>query len=136
MTVSFTFVYSKFLVLQDCGDSSDESNCADYKCPPEMWPCPNSGHCIPEQKLCDGKNDCPAGEDEKSCCKLNSFNIKKFFLAHNLCSSLGCQAGCRPSPHGGLCTCPQGYQLDQHLKRTCSGRFLRENRYSHLLRHK
>lgn len=72
-----------------------------------MWPCPASGHCIPEEKLCDGKHDCLDGADEKNC-------------THNLCPSLGCQAGCHASPTGGVCTCPAGYKLDQRFKRTCA----------------
>lgn len=40
--------------------------------------------------------------------------------AQNLCPSLGCQAGCHPSPHGGECTCPSGYKLDDRFHRTCS----------------
>uniref|UniRef100_A0A7E4V2M4 EGF-like domain-containing protein n=1 Tax=Panagrellus redivivus TaxID=6233 RepID=A0A7E4V2M4_PANRE len=93
--------------FDDCGDNSDEAECGEYKCPPSMWPCPNSGHCIPEMSLCDGKADCLDAADEKTC-------------SHNLCPSLGCQAGCHPSTTGGVCTCPQGYQLDSRFHRTCS----------------
>uniref|UniRef100_A0A183CD31 EGF-like domain-containing protein n=1 Tax=Globodera pallida TaxID=36090 RepID=A0A183CD31_GLOPA len=91
----------------DCGDNSDEESCGHYKCPPNMWPCPNSGHCIPKWKLCDGKSDCGDGADEKAC-------------SNNLCSTLGCQSGCLASPGGGICTCPQGYKLDERFQRTCS----------------
>lgn len=51
------------------GDNSDEQGCGVYKCPPNTWICPNSGHCIPDSKLCDGKEDCADGADEKTCCK-------------------------------------------------------------------
>lgn len=34
------------------------------ECYPGEWPCPSSGLCIPMDKLCDGKADCPEGEDE------------------------------------------------------------------------
>lgn len=91
----------------DCGDNSDEQSCGEYQCPPRMWACPASGHCIDELKLCDGHPDCRDGADERHC-------------TQNLCPSLGCQAGCRASPGGGECTCPQGYKLDQRFRRTCA----------------
>ncbi|KAM3721677.1 Low-density lipoprotein receptor-related protein [Dirofilaria immitis] len=91
----------------DCGDNSDEEGCGQYLCPPQRWNCPGSGHCIYKTKLCDGKNDCSDGADEKNC-------------SSNLCPSLGCQAGCHPSPSGGVCTCPVGYKLDERFHRTCS----------------
>lgn len=91
----------------DCGDNSDEEGCGQYRCPPQQWNCPGSGHCIDEVKLCDGKPDCQDGADEKNC-------------SSNLCPSLGCQAGCHPSPSGGVCTCPVGYRLDERFHRTCS----------------
>lgn len=91
----------------DCGDNSDEEECGEYRCPPGMWNCPASGHCISETALCDGKKDCSDGADEAQC-------------SQNLCPSLGCQAGCHPSPHGGKCTCPDGYKLDDRFHRTCS----------------
>lgn len=53
---------------------------------------------------------------------LNSSFSKGRFLASNLCPSLGCQAGCHPSPSGGVCTCPVGYKLDERFHRTCSGK--------------
>uniref|UniRef100_A0A914L2L5 Low-density lipoprotein receptor-related protein n=2 Tax=Meloidogyne TaxID=189290 RepID=A0A914L2L5_MELIC len=90
----------------DCGDNSDEEECGHYKCPPDMWPCPNSGHCIHLSKLCNGVNDCDSGADEKTC-------------SRNLCQTLGCQSGCASSPTGGICTCPQGYKLDERFERSC-----------------
>ncbi|VDD90121.1 unnamed protein product, partial [Enterobius vermicularis] len=90
----------------DCGDNSDEEGCGQYLCPPQQWNCPGSGHCVDEVKLCDGNKDCADGADEKNC-------------SSNLCPSLGCQAGCRSSPSGGICTCPVGYKLDERFHRTC-----------------
>ncbi|KAK6028446.1 Low-density lipoprotein receptor domain class A [Ostertagia ostertagi] len=92
----------------DCGDNSDEEDCGEYRCPPGKWHCNGTGHCIDELRLCDGVKDCEDGADELSC-------------SQNLCPSLGCQAGCHASPHGGVCTCPNGYKLDERFHRTCSG---------------
>lgn len=64
---------------------------------------------------------------------LNNLNN---FIAHNLCPTLGCQAGCQPSPTGGVCTCPQGYSLDQRFKRTCSGNFFFGNIKNKFFRYK
>jgi hypothetical protein len=47
--------------------------------------------------------------------------VSCFYPAHNLCPTLGCQAGCHASPTGGGCTCPDGYRLDDRFHRTCSG---------------
>ncbi|KAJ1350855.1 Low-density lipoprotein receptor repeat class B, partial [Parelaphostrongylus tenuis] len=88
-------------------DNSDEENCGEYRCPPGKWHCKDSGHCIDEVRLCDGVKDCANGADEENC-------------SQNLCPSLGCQAGCHASPHGGECTCPDGYRLDERFHRTCS----------------
>lgn len=34
------------------------------ECYPGEWPCPSSGLCIPLHQLCDGRAQCPEGEDE------------------------------------------------------------------------
>ena len=94
----------------DCNDNSDEKDCGHYNCPPQQWPCPNSGHCIKIAELCNGKNDCDGGADEVNC-------------TSNICSSLGCEADCHRSPLGGVCVCPKGYRLRSD-GRTCEGTIL------------
>jgi len=49
------------------------------------------------------------------------------FTARNLCQTLGCQSGCASSPTGGICTCPQGYKLDERFERSCIGKGYFEN---------
>ena len=37
-------------------------------CPyPEDYLCPHSGICVRSYQLCDGRTDCPQGEDEQNC---------------------------------------------------------------------
>lgn len=52
------------------GTSADEDPtlCANRKCPPSTFKCPNN-RCIPGQWLCDGDNDCGDGADEPDSCK-------------------------------------------------------------------
>lgn len=64
----------------DCGDRSDEENCATSKnanCQSHMHACLSDGKCIPEYYVCDHDNDCADGSDEASCasteCKVGEF---------------------------------------------------------------
>ncbi|KAK2724586.1 hypothetical protein QYM36_001171, partial [Artemia franciscana] len=97
----------------DCSDGTDEKNCTSARCPPNKFFCPLSSRdgsqCIDRSKLCDGNRDCLDGADEGSTC------------SDNLCPSLGCSNGCRSSPEGGVCTCPEGQVLTSN-NRTCSDR--------------
>lgn len=37
------------------------------KCPEEAFECKKSGTCVSRATLCDGKKQCPHGEDERRC---------------------------------------------------------------------
>lgn len=64
----------------DCGDGSDETNCADNEtaapaigrelfttgCGPDQFRCEN-GKCIARIDRCDHKYDCEDGTDETTC---------------------------------------------------------------------
>lgn len=53
----------------DCGDHSDEDNCASSKnpCQLHMFACKSDGKCIPEYFVCDHDKDCADGSDEATC---------------------------------------------------------------------
>ena len=67
----------------DCGDGEDERECVGAIKPPSRagnggewsnedcdsneYKCPTDGRCIPETALCDRREDCSLGIDEKDC---------------------------------------------------------------------
>jgi len=61
-------------------------------------------------KVCDGHNDCGAGEDE------NQLVCDAMKTKH--CDRAGCSQICKENVNGHFCSCKEGYQLDNDLK-TC-----------------
>ncbi len=51
--------------IKYCRNGAHLSNCSSHECP-SMFKCPLS-YCIPYHYICNGKLDCPHGEDESSC---------------------------------------------------------------------
>ncbi len=51
--------------IKHCRNAAHLSNCSSHECP-SMFKCPLS-YCIPYHYICNGKLDCPHGEDESSC---------------------------------------------------------------------
>uniref|UniRef100_T1GX99 LRP2 EGF-like domain-containing protein n=1 Tax=Megaselia scalaris TaxID=36166 RepID=T1GX99_MEGSC len=51
----------------NCGDNSDEFDCANVTCGAAQFTCAN-GHCIPQMWKCDSENDCQDGSDEGDFC--------------------------------------------------------------------
>ncbi len=48
-----------------CRNGGHLSNCQYHTCP-SQFKCPDA-YCIPVHTVCDGKQDCPGGEDERNC---------------------------------------------------------------------
>lgn len=58
---------SKYFRKLDCDDGSDEE-CSDRaQCPSQAFECKQSGTCVSRAAVCDGKQQCPHGEDEINC---------------------------------------------------------------------
>ncbi|XP_067141896.1 low-density lipoprotein receptor-related protein 2 isoform X5 [Centruroides vittatus] len=91
----------------DCTDQSDEANCTLITCPDTKFLCPTEKQCIDKEKMCDGHKDCQDGADERDAC------------SSRLCSTLGCEYGCRASLEGGECYCSSGKKVDQNTGRYC-----------------
>nr|XP_039251753.1 low-density lipoprotein receptor-related protein 2-like [Styela clava] len=88
----------------NCGDGSDEKDCHyNITCDPNQWKCPSTGECIEATKVCDGNPDCPNEDDEAT---------DENPCSSSLCGALSCDHECQPSPTGGFCYCPFGYQVD------------------------
>lgn len=51
----------------DCGDHSDEFECANVTCASSQFACEN-GRCIPNIWKCDSENDCGDSSDEGDFC--------------------------------------------------------------------
>ncbi|CAL2030446.1 unnamed protein product [Caenorhabditis brenneri] len=53
--------------------------------------------CINQTDVCNGKKDCPLGDDESEDC--------------SQCSSAHCEHQCENTPYGARCVCKQGFKL-------------------------
>ncbi|RWS23424.1 low-density lipoprotein receptor-related protein 4-like protein, partial [Leptotrombidium deliense] len=100
--------------VPDCGDKSDELNCNKtthkdmLECSKDngFFECASTGHCIPHEKVCDNRKDCPKGDDEGSHCNKDD------------CKDSHCSGHCMNTPSGAKCYCEEGYQLNKD-ERTC-----------------
>lgn len=70
----------------------------------ERFLCNDNSSCIPLNKVCDGKVDCPKGDDESSTC-----NFAKEECETNRCPK---EAVCHSLPTGSVCICPEGYDFN------------------------
>ncbi|XP_040330903.1 low-density lipoprotein receptor-related protein 1B isoform X2 [Herpailurus yagouaroundi] len=97
----------------DCPDHSDEAplnpkcKSAEQSCNSSFFMCKN-GRCIPSGGLCDNKDDCGDGSDERNC-HINECLSKKVS---------GCSQDCQDLPVSYKCKCWPGFQLKDDGK-TC-----------------
>ncbi|XP_071479555.1 uncharacterized protein [Diadema antillarum] len=56
----------QFGLMEGCRDATHLRDCHDFPCPPSTMKCAEA-YCIPLRFRCDGKMDCPYGEDETGC---------------------------------------------------------------------
>ncbi len=76
--------------IQPCRDGGHLGNCKDFQCSAQ-FKCEMS-HCIPWVYVCDGKWDCPDGEDELHTCWQMAtvcLNMFRCFGTRNSCVHLG-----------------------------------------------
>ncbi|XP_041434027.1 low-density lipoprotein receptor-related protein 1B-like [Xenopus laevis] len=97
----------------DCMDHSDEAplnkNCrsAEQSCNSSSFMCKN-GKCVPKGALCDTRDDCGDGSDERGC-HINECLSKRVS---------GCSQDCQDLPVGYKCKCWPGFHLKNDGK-TC-----------------
>ncbi|XP_056636916.1 low-density lipoprotein receptor-related protein 1 isoform X1 [Diorhabda sublineata] len=99
---------------KDCGvspdlgpDISDEDpkRCAkEAKCKWNEELCGEGSECIPIKKFCDGHGDCLGNSDEWDFCRNDTV----------ACDKLQCSFGCKPTPKGPQCYCPDGKKISEN----------------------
>ncbi|CAG2164066.1 unnamed protein product [Oppiella nova] len=120
----------------DCGDRSDELNCANHTCAENHFKCVSISNCIPNEWLCDDVEDCTDGSDEKQCktdlvsCRQNEFTCDngKCLINRWVCDGENdCGDGSDESSHicsnktctSGMYTCLSGKCIPDRWK--CDG---------------
>ncbi len=61
-------VESETLYIKHCRNGAHLDNCSNHECP-SMYKCSHS-YCVPYHYVCNGRIDCPRGEDENHCTQL------------------------------------------------------------------
>lgn len=111
------FSLNRFGFLVPCRNGAHLEHCTHYACHAK-YKCTNS-YCIPFSYLCDGKWDCPEGDDEPTSCRSNQICSYQFKCKRtaNRCLHLGdvCDSvmDCPHADDEDMCelshiTCPTG----------------------------
>ncbi|KAK5648323.1 hypothetical protein RI129_003215 [Pyrocoelia pectoralis] len=65
----------------DCGDDSDEWDCAAYRCEKPFWFLCKNKECVSHSYVCDEENDCGDFSDEENCTP--NKNVSQLTMASN-----------------------------------------------------
>ena len=117
--------------LLHCSDGSHMSLCNTFGCP-RAFKCPFS-YCIPIRQVCDGRIDCPSGDDEVNCellqctglfqCRQSARCLPPWDICDGIvhCTDfLDDEIYCAPCPHGMHChgnaaVCTNSTDNDMHI---------------------
>lgn len=104
------------------------------QCPQQSFKCYRSGKCVSKAALCDGKTQCPGGEDEENCdfrksrrCPENTFPCRsgECLPEYEFCNAIiSCRDGSDEPPH----LCGSSIVID-NLSTPVSFATARGNRY-------
>ncbi|XP_052831949.1 low-density lipoprotein receptor-related protein 1B isoform X1 [Octopus bimaculoides] len=90
----------------------DGKSCS-FHCSEGMFACTSSNRCLMSENRCNGKTECPGGEDEQNCseveCKENEFkclNNNSCILSFWVCDSI---KECKDGSDEANCTCKEGF---------------------------
>lgn len=108
---------------------------ATAQCPPQSFKCNRSGKCVSKAALCDGKVQCPNGEDEENCdfrksrrCPANTFPCRsgECLPEYEFCNAIiSCRDGSDEPPH----LCGSNVVIMNSFQRPTSFATARGNRY-------
>jgi Low-density lipoprotein receptor domain class A len=112
-----------------------DGNATAVQCPPQSFKCHRSGKCVSKAALCDGKVQCPNGEDEENCdfrksrrCPANTFPCRsgECLPEYEFCNAIiSCRDGSDEPPH----LCGSNIVIMNSFQRPASFATARGNRY-------
>ena len=112
-----------------------KSNNTSLDCPSQAFKCHKSGKCVSKAALCDGKIQCPHGEDEDNCdfrrsrrCPENTFPCRsgECLPEYEFCNAIiSCRDGSDEPPH----LCGSQVVVSNSFHKTYNGATARGNRY-------
>lgn len=134
-------IFSPYLQLlqdgsdEECTFSTSKDANSTAQCPQQSFKCQRSGKCVSKAALCDGKKQCPEGEDEENCdfrksrrCPENTFPCRsgECLPEYEFCNAIiSCRDGSDEPPH----LCGSSIVFTNTFQRPSSLATARGNRY-------